>query len=193
MKPAIEVEFRKVPRGILSDFEKSIDKSVSLKIYEDTNDHFEPPADIVIYINEHLTEILIGVASGFLTSALWDGIKLTWGKLIAFGSSKKKEDKARIELSFKVEQDKSVEFNLSADFDPKQVDTVVNKILDYLKEKDQQNKDFGNPAFREDDAPKPKIKMKWNPKIKNWEPENFDEYRKRKEELLRELFRRADS
>src|SRR5690349_3372201 len=48
MKPTIEIQYKNVPREIFSDFEK-LDKSVGVKIYHDENDHFDAPAEILIY------------------------------------------------------------------------------------------------------------------------------------------------
>ena len=100
MKPIIEIKFRNVHREILKDLETKIDKSISLEIEEDTHDHFEPPAEIVIYFNEHLTELIVGeVGVGMLTNALWDGLKALWKKI-------KKENS--IELNSKLRSDKQL-------------------------------------------------------------------------------------
>lgn len=120
MKTSIEIQHRKLPREILSDFEKSIDKSISLKIYEDRLEHFDPPAEIVIYINEHLTEIIVGSASGVLASEVWSGIKLMWKKL----TKQKKEDDSKrsdIELNFTIKPDRTLEFTLDGNVDPKHI------------------------------------------------------------------------
>lgn len=198
MKPIIEIKYRNLPREIISDFETSIDKSVSLSIYHDENDHFDASADIVIYINEHLTEILVSGVTGLLSSGIKYAISTSFKKLIAYISKQKKkehkEGKNRIELSFKIKPDKTIEFNLeSNNVDLKTIDDINDKIFNYLKDKDQQENHFSNLSFKDNDSPKPKIKMKWNPKIKKWQPENFAEIIKQNEELIRRFNQKMDS
>jgi hypothetical protein len=184
MKPDIQVQIRNLPREILSDFEKSIDKTIALEIYEDTNDHFEPPADIVIYINEHLTDIIVGgVGVGLLTNAFWDGLKALWKRVI----NRKKENS--IELNFTINPDKEIEFDLIVNIDPKNIDAITEKILNYLKDKEQQQKDFANPDFKDKHDVKPRIRVRYNPKTERMEIVNFTELRKRDEELLKRIIR----
>jgi hypothetical protein len=178
MNMDIEIQYRKVPREMLNDFEKSIGKSVGLKIYEDPNDHFDPPADIVIYVSEHLTEIFVGGASGILFTEVWSGIKALWKKVL---TKKKKND---IELIFKVRADREVEFYLQGNIDPKIVESVTDKMLAYLRDQDQKQKDFLNPDLMDELYSKPRIRVRYNPKTKEVEVVNFAELKRQSRELF---------
>jgi hypothetical protein len=187
MKPSIDVQFRHLPREILRDFESKIDKSISLKIYEDKNDHFEPPADIVIYVNEHLTEVIIGGISGLLTGALWDGIKALLSKVI------KRKKGNSIELDFSIKHDRTIEFSLTGDVDLKSVETIVENILEYLKDAEQQERDFANLNFKERPNEKPRIRVRYNPKTDRLELINFTVQRKENEERFKEVAKKLRS
>jgi hypothetical protein len=187
MKPSIQVQFRKVPREILSDFEKNIDKSIELEIYEDPLDHFDPPADIVIYINEHLTDLIVGGVGGLLTNALWDGLKALCKRVI----NRRKGDS--IELKFRIKPDKTLEFNLVGDINPNHVDAITEKILKYLKDIERQKEDFANPDFKDRFDVKPRIRVRYNPKTEQLEAVNFTELRKQIEESFNRQARRLRS
>jgi hypothetical protein len=188
MKPGIQVQFSRIPRKIFSDFEQNIDKSIELEIYEDLALHFEAPADVIIYINEHLTDIIVGgVGVGLLTNGLWDGLKALFEKVI------KRKKHTRIELSFRFKSDKTLEFYLAGDVGANQVDTIVEKILKYLVDLEQQKKDFANPDFKDNRDVKPRIRVRYNPKTEKLEIVNFAELKKNEEGLLKRLFQRLNS
>jgi|GEM_PF-6692835 len=188
MKPSIQVQFRRVPRKVFSDFEQKIDKSIELEIYEDLAYHFEAPADVIIYINEHLTDIIVGgVGVGLLTNGLWDGLKALFAKVI------KRRKQTRIELSFRFKSDKTLEFYLAGDVSPNHVDAMVEKILKYLIDIKQQKKDFANPDFKDKRDVKPRIRVRYNPKTEKLEVVNFAELKNDEEGLLKRLFQRLNS
>ncbi len=104
MKPSIEIKFRNVLREILIEFENKIDKSIPLEVHEDTDDHIDPPAEIVIYLNEPLTEIIVsGIDPS--TNTIWDGLKFLWKRM-------KREN--NLELNFGFKPDKTIEFDLKS-------------------------------------------------------------------------------
>ena len=188
MKPSIKVKFSRIPRKIFSDFEQDIDKSIELEIYEDLALHFEAPSDVIIYINEHLTDIIVGgVGVGLLTNGLWDGLKALFEKV------KKRRKQTSIELSFRIKSDKTLEFYLAGDLSHNQVDTIVEKILKYLLDLEQQKKDFANPDFKDKRDVKPRIRVRYNPKTEKLEIVNFAELKKNKEGLLKLLLKRLNS
>ena len=171
---------------MFSELEQSIDKSI-LKIYEDPNDHFEPPADIVVYVNEHLTQLIVEGVRDVLVVGFLAGINALWKKLV-----KRKNKESTIELNFKVKQNKEIEYNLTA-VDPKTIEPLTNKMFEYLADKERQEKDFNNPDFKDNNEPKPKIRMKWNREIKDWVPENYAEIRRQHEQWLKTIDKRLHS
>lgn len=184
MQPIIEIQYRKVPRDILEDFEQQIDTSIHLKIYEDPLDHFDPPPDLVIYVNEHLTEIIIGGISGVLTSAIWDGVKALWRKVIKKST---KEHESDIELNFKISSDNTIEFHLSGKIDHNRIDSVVSQMMKYLSDVEQHKRDFSNVQLLDKQYSKPRIRVRYNPSKQQIEVVNATEERKRTEEMLRKL------
>lgn len=184
MLPAIEIQYRKVSREILNDFERQIDKSISLKIYLDPLEHFDPPADVVIYINEHLTEIIIGGVSGVLTSAFWDGVKFLWSRV---AKKSTKEHRSDIDINFRISPDRTIEFNLTGNIGSAEINTLVGQILKYLADVEQQDKDFANSNLIDMRDTKPRIRVRYNPATKNLEVVNVAEQQKRTEEMIRKL------
>jgi len=190
MLPSIEIQYRKISRETLNDFERQMDKSINLRIYEDPLDHFDPPADLVIYVNEHLTEIIVGGISGILTSAVWDGIKSLWHKI---ATKSTKEDPREIELNFKISKDKTIEFNLSGNVNPEQIDPIVAEMLKYLRDVEQNRRDFKNIDFFDTQSAKPRIRVRFNSSTKKLEVVNITMEMKKREEMIRKLMGRLDS
>ena len=177
MTPSIEIKFRNVPREILIEFENKIDKSISLEVHEDTNDHLDPPAEIVIYLNEPLTEIMVS-STDRSTNTFWDGLNSLWKKI-------KREN--NIELNFGFKPDTTIEFDLNGNIDPNQIDGITEDILRYLKNTDQQKKDFANPDFKQQQDDKPRLRVRYNPITDQLELVNFTAVRKQIEEAFRRL------
>jgi hypothetical protein len=184
MLPTIEIQYRNVRRDILIDFECSIDKSIELKIYKDPLDHFDPPADVLIYVNEHLTEIVVGGVSGLLTSAFWDGLKMLWSKVVKKSTKKHCID---IDLNFKLSPDRTIEFHLQGNVDAAQINALVSQILKYLVDVEQQRKDFGNLELIDKRDSKPRLRVRYNPTTKQFKVVNVSEQQKRTEEMIRRL------
>lgn len=102
MKKELNLVYRHIPSEVIEEF-KRIDSN-HIDIEEDRLDYFSGgPADIVLYINEHYSELLI---SSLLAPAAYDilkeSIKLNWKKLASF--YKKKDRKIEKEFNcFKIE------------------------------------------------------------------------------------------
>lgn len=186
MKAIIEIEYRSVPREIISAFEKNIDHvSVTVRHNDGRTNHYIGASDIVILVKE------------LLSSAVIDGIKhvvkITWEKYAHHLRKKKhQEEENQIKLTFEIKADNTITFILTGN-DPKNIDTATENIFKYLSDRDQQNRDFNNPDFKANNDLKPKIRMRWNPETKNWQPINFAEISKRQEEMLRYLNRNVSS
>lgn len=163
----------------MKDFETKIDKTISLEIEEDTHDHFELPAEIVIYINEHFTEIIAsGVGVGLVTNTLWDGLKALWKKV-------KREN--CIELNFELRDDRTIEFDLNGNVDPNHIEAITEQIDKYLKDATQQKKDFANPDFKNQQDVKPRIRVRYNPRTEQLEVVNFTYVRNQIAEAFKRL------
>ena len=173
MKKNIELKYRHVPKEIIDDLKTNLDKSFSLSISNEKEEYSNftgGPADIIIFIDEHLTELIIG---GLLVNATYDGLKyaiqLLWKKIVASYSKQKNKfqtDKNYIELKFKLKPNKTLEFNLNGDIDEKIINDLTNNIFSYLRNKEQRQNDFKNPRFKDNTIPQTRIKMTINPKTK---------------------------
>ncbi len=90
----------------------------------------------------------------------------------------KRKGGSEIELNFTIKPDKEIEFNLTGNIDPKNIDVITEKILSYLKDREQQQKDFANPDFKDKHDVKPRIRVRYNPKTERIEIVNFAELKK---------------
>lgn len=193
MTPNIEIRYRHIPSEITDDIQKDLERAnLTVSIVHDKKEYFNftgGPADILIYIDNHLTEIIIG---GLLLPAAYDtlkySIKTTWKKLVLHYGKRKselEEDKNHIELNFKLHENKTIEFNLSGDIDEKTINNVVDKLFEYLKDKEKHNNDFQNKDYKDRLDLKPRIRMRYNPNTNKWEPTNFAEIKKQLDDLMR--------
>jgi hypothetical protein len=200
MTKNIEIKYRYVPPEIIKDFEIHIDESLSVDIIHDNEDYdnfIGGPADVIVYINQHLTELIIG---GYLINATYDGIKYaiigTWKKIVKYYSKQKNElqkDKNFIKLKFKVKSGKTVEFDLNGNISEKLIESLTDKIFSYLKNQDQQEIDFSNRELKNMEDFEPTLRFHYNSKSKKWEPVNYTLLRKQIEELMRKASEDFDS
>jgi hypothetical protein len=162
--PSINIEVNNAPRDLVIGFDERLDKSIVLTINhsQENADHFEGPADIVIYINEHLTELIV---NALIANAVWEGIKYgiesTWRKIVPSKKYKNK-DTRRIEIKFKIDSNHTIEYELDGNVEANEINALTSKIIDYLKNKEQQVKDFNNPDFKDNDDRKPRIRIRYN-------------------------------
>lgn len=195
MSTNIQVTYRHLPSEITGSIEtlKSADLTVSIE--HDKEEYFNfsgGPADVLIYIDQHLTETII---AGLLVPALYDSlksaIKSTWKKIIQHYRQKSftfQEDKNNIELNFKLNPDRTIEFKLRGDVDEQTINDTVENIFRYLRDKEKQDIDFQHPDYKDRLDTKPRIRMRYNPQTNKWEPVNFAEI----EKLMNELRKRAE-
>lgn len=193
MENDVEIRYRHLPSEITDDFKKSLEKSdLILKVSHDRKEYFNftgGPSDILIYINQHLTELLI---TGLLAPALYDGLKYslknTWKKLVQHYKKRNyqiEEDKNCIELNFKLHKDKTIEFNLNGSIDEKAINVTVDKMFEYLTDKPKHDEDLNNPDLLDGHSLKPRIRLQFNSRTNKWEPTNFAKLKKQIEELRR--------
>jgi hypothetical protein len=188
MGAELEIHHGRIPREVIKDFETNIDKSISLRLYHEHGegrvDHFEEAADILIFINAHLTELIVSITGSLVYDGIKYAVKGTWKKLRDHYSKQKKEYQEGqncIELSLKIGPDKTIECTLAGNVAPESIDMLTDKMFEYIKDKERQKKDFDEPDFRSDT--KPRIRIRYNPETNQYEPVNFGEMRKRDEEL----------
>jgi hypothetical protein len=188
----IKITYRHVPADILNDMTTLETKNVKVTLHHDRLEHFNAsggPADIVIYINNHLTELTVG---GLLVNAVYDGIKFciksAWKKLVAHYSSRKSkyyDDGTSITLSFEIKPDKTVEYHLEGKVDSAAIDELTEELFRHLKNVSLIETQISNPDFQDDPEDKPKIRMRFNKKTGIWEPVNFAEWRKELKDYLK--------
>ena len=96
--------------------------------------------NLIIFIDQHLTELIIGGLGGLLSSTIYDGIKLSikalWRKLVSYYLEQKikyQEDKNYIELSFKIKPDLTLEFYLNGDINEKIINNLSDNISSIYK------------------------------------------------------------
>lgn len=187
-----------IPDELISDFEKTglnekLDVELVLEKEEQKYYNFTGSeiADIVIYIQQHTTELLVG---GLLVSAtydilkgsvklLWTGLsKLTVKKLQSGGKETDKPKSISIRLMGK---ERAVEIVLDGDVNEEQADKIIDESFKYVNS-EKINEDFKNPDFIPNNkAEKPRIRLIYNKEKQIWEPENFGEYRRKMEEYQR--------
>lgn len=186
----VVIEYMRIPDEIAKDFASEVDNSIHIKLVK--SKEYESftggPADIIIYIKEHLTEILVGAIVG---PAVYDSIKFSisrlWKKLISFYSRKRtiEEDKNCISLNIEFKNEGEVEFILSGSVKEKEIQEIINGLFDYLKAQNRIKTDLMNSDYQDKDSTKPKITMRFNEETKSWEPVNVVQLRKQFDELLK--------
>jgi len=195
MNTDIQITYRHLPAEITGDFQNLSDKSdltVSTRHDKEEFSNFTGgPADIEIFIDTHLTELIVG---GLILPAVYDAlkysIKTTWKKLAAYYKKKNieiQEDKNYISLTFNLKLDRTLEYSLEGTLNEQTIDKLNEKIFEYLKNANKQNKDFLNSDFKDKDDTKPKIRMRYNPQTNSWDAVNFAEFEKWRDEQMKRI------
>jgi hypothetical protein len=177
MRSEVRIEFKRIQGALINEFKEEIDKSISVEVYhhDESIDSFtgEPP-DIVIYINEHLTDLII---TGLLLPALYDGIKrairIIWQKIAKMWIAKKpryEEYKNDIIINFRISSEKTIEFLLKGNLDPKSIESITEKLFSYLSQHSTLDK-IDIPDFQVKNE-KPRIRIRYNSDSESWEVVN---------------------
>ncbi len=195
-----------IPEKLIADFEKTgLDEKLEVelvlekeeqKYYNFTGSEI---ADIVIYIQQHTTELLVG---GLLISATYDllkgGVKLLWTGLSKLAVKKlqsggKETDKNKSISIRLMGKERAVEIILAGDVNEEQADKIIDESFKYVNS-EKINEDFKNPDFiPNNNTEKPRIRLIYNKEKQIWEPENFGEYRRKMEEYQRWAEQNLDS
>jgi hypothetical protein len=188
----IQVKYRHVPVEIISDL-NCLEKNIEVNLVHDELEHFNAaggPADIIVYINNHLTELMVG---GLIFPAVYDGVKFcvksAWKKLVAYYSSRKSQyhdDGNSITLSFEIKPDKTIEYHLEGNIKDESIDKLTEEIFRHLKNTSLIDSSFNNPDFKNETEEKPKIRMRFNKETEKWEPVNYTLLRKEFDDFLKQ-------
>lgn len=179
-----------IPDDLISDFKKTglnekLDIELVLEKEEQKYYNFTSSeiADIVIYIHQHTTELLVG---GLLLSATYDllkaGLTLLWTGLSKLTIKKLKSgDKETFKpkcISVRlVGKERAVEIVLDGDVNEEKADKIIDESFKYINS-ERINEDFNNPDFiPNNNAEKPRIRLKYNKEKQIWEPEDFGKLR----------------
>lgn len=190
----IEIIYREyIPTEVFNSFKEKFDDSqIELKI--DKKMYFSATgdvvADIIISISQTTTELLV---QGLWVSAVYDSLKYSvlssWTAFRNYFQAKPKtkfdESENRcISLNFQIDKNRHVEYNLTGDVSDEVIKDLTEKLFQTIKDKKQIETYFSNPDIKEGSI-RPRIRIKYNPDTKNWEPVNWGELRRYIEEAQR--------
>ncbi len=181
-----------VPDELISDFEKlRLDKQLQVDIKKEKEEQKyynftgSEISDIVIYIQQHTTELIVG---GLLVNLAYDtligGIKLLWTGLSKLAIKKlqsggKETDKPKSISVRLIDKDRAVEILLDGDVaTEEQANKIIEESFKFMNSP-KLNEAFSNPDFIPNEKAKPRIRLIYNKEKQIWEPENFGEYRRK--------------
>lgn len=108
--------------------------------------------EVIIYVTENKTPLLIDFASGVVGSVFWEMIKLVWNKVSVstfkyLQSGIVKNRKGSIALFLQINKEQEVEFKLSGEVDQDLIPDILEKLKDFVINKQssvlQNEKDYG--------------------------------------------------
>jgi len=184
-----------LPSDLISNFVK-LAQELKIPIKENKIEskkrfyNFEGPEihDLIIYINQHQTEFVVGLLGAATYDLIIYGIKKIWvgiSKLVINNlySNGKKKKKDKSILFIVSDETKRLEVIFKGDVSDDQADKIINGLLDYIKS-EKINEAFSNSDNHPKDEGIPTIRLIFNEETKTWEPENFGERRRKMDELL---------
>jgi hypothetical protein len=191
MKEQIKIIYQHyIPDELIADFENvGVESQLQVEIKKENEEQKyynfagSEIADIVIYVQQHTTEL---IASGLLINIAYDtlkgGLKLLWTGISKLAikklQSKGKESDKPKSISLRLlNKDRAVEVVLEGDVDDNQADKVIDEAFKFISS-ERLNEAFKNPDFIPEQTEKPIIRLKFNKEKQVWEPENFGEYRR---------------
>lgn len=195
MKEEIKIVYQHyVPDELITGFEKlqlSSQLQVDIKNEKEEQKYynFAGPeiADIVIYIQQNTTELIVnGLLAKLAYDALKGGLKFLWTEISKLAIKKLQANGKETDTSKSIylrlsNKERAVEVLLEGNIDNDKADKVIDDALKFVSSENL-NKIFENPDFIEGKIEKPRIRIKFNREKQIWEPENFGEYRRKIEE-----------
>lgn len=149
-------------------------------------------SDIVIYIRQHSTEILVG---NFLSAMAYDillaGLKSLWvnlsklaiKKIAGSGTKTIKSKKISINL---MNGDRVVEIVLEGDVNKSEAQAIIEKSFNFINS-NKVDESFENPDFVSQKGSKKVITLIYNHEKELWEPENYGENKREFEKFVRDM------
>jgi len=177
----LEIRFRHVPSEILAEFQTTpTNRNYTVKIIHDEKMYFSAsggPNDILFFFGTSLTELIV---TGVIYDVISYPIKSTWKRAIEYYKTLKFgiRENNQITLNFEISKDNDVQFQLDGNCSSESVDKAVDKIFEYLKQREKLNLDFSKKEFHDPQIIKPRIRIRYNQTTNSWEPVNFEEAKK---------------
>jgi hypothetical protein len=175
-----------IPDELIQDFRHTLKGKLTGEVQVIKNKHEYENftgsefSDIAIYIEQHITEIIIsGVIGNAAYSVVKHSLVKLWAGFRAFIKKRnivKEGDQLAITVNFH-NQEKEIEIVLQGDIEAEDLEKIINRVFDFLQS------DLLIRAFEKADnievlKNKPKIRLIFNEETKQWEPENFGEWRR---------------
>jgi hypothetical protein len=165
------------------------DKFVKEKQDQTRYSNFTGPeiADIIIYIQQHPTELIAGgLLINFTYDILKNSIVFLLTSLSKIATKKLKTDGKQVDnpkrISLRLSNgEKEVEIDFDGEFDKAQADKIIDEAFKFINS-DKLSETFSNPAYISNVKAKPKIRLVYNKEKQIWEPENFGNFRKQMED-----------
>lgn len=152
--------------------------------------------DIIIYINQHSTEFIVGIIGAASWDILKSGIKLLWIgisklpiKILHSGTQTDKQKNISLRLS---DTTRGIDVVFEGDVMEQQADTIIESLKEFLSS-EKVNDAFYDSDNIPENSKKPVIRLIYNKKKKIWEPENFGEIRRKNDDLRKQIQRKFRS
>jgi hypothetical protein len=186
MKEKIKVVYQHyIPDSLITEFEKTgIGKKLNIELEQEKTEkkyyNFIGPeiSDIVIYIQQHTTELIVG---GLLTNIAYDslkaGLKVLWIGLRKLSvkkyesGGKSTEKQKRISLLLR-NKDRNVEIAMNGEINDQQIDKIIDEAFKFINS-EKFNEGFKHPDIIRNEKETPTIKLIYNKEKNIWEPENI--------------------
>jgi hypothetical protein len=184
-----------IPADLITDFTQLVQpvKVDKKEVKIGALNHFDAPEinDIIIYISQH------PVVAGIISNAIWAGIILLWVGLSKFPikylySNGKKTDKQKVISLRLYDKTKGIEVFFKGDVNEEQADIIIDSLKEFLSS-DKVDDAFYDSDNIPENSKKPVINLVYNKKKKIWEPENFGEKNRQRDEFKDRLRKNSKS
>ncbi|MFM9909207.1 MAG: hypothetical protein ACKVOW_07660 [Chitinophagaceae bacterium] len=184
-----------VPVSIVNEFrnnlaEKGIKSSVEIDEGEWSNFSGDEIADIIVFIKEHKTELIV---AGLLVPITYDVLKFAiasmWKALKkAIFKTEDKEEFQKKHISLRVQDadGKLVNLEIEGNIPEGQIEVILDKAFRYL-DKDKKEDLFTNTDFVNSINNQRSVQLIYNAETDMWEPVNYTELRKQWDDLMRKI------
>ncbi|MDA3883131.1 MAG: hypothetical protein PF481_07585 [Bacteroidales bacterium] len=195
MKATINITYQHyIPEEWVNEIEPLFNnEEIQIEKYKNENKYFNcigsGLSDITIFIIEHPESI-------FLYPALYDILKITlivlWKKLkklniVRQDSSGKTESKIKtIAVNYEDSQNRKVKITIDSNLNENLISEIIESALNIIKS-NKKDEFFNKKEFVSNSENSKKIELFYNKTSKTWEPFNFENYKRKMDEYLREI------